>query len=228
MLADLPPYDPPESPYVTYLYEDEDVIFVNKPSGLLSVPGKAESMKDCLEYRVQEKYPAATIVHRLDMETSGVMVLARHKDAHRHLSAQFEHRHVNKVYEALVWGVVEHKEGQVDEPLICDWPNRPLQKICYETGKPARTRFKRLSVETAPKGAEYCTRIALFPETGRSHQLRVHMQHLNHPICGDRLYAYGHTVALKAADRLCLHAKELEITHPMHSSRLTVKAPVPF
>lgn len=219
-VPDMPPYEPPMTPYLSVLYQDEDLLFLDKPSGLLTVPGRGEGMQDCLESRVQQQFPAATIVHRLDMETSGVVVMTRHKDAHREISRQFEMRETEKVYEALVWGHMTEERGEVDEPLICDWPNRPMQKICYERGKKSVTRYEVLGIE-----GDY-TRVALYPVTGRSHQLRVHMLHLGHPIIGDTLYARG--PALAASDRLCLHAKTLSVTHPESKEKLTLSAPVGF
>ncbi|WND03243.1 RluA family pseudouridine synthase [Temperatibacter marinus] len=220
MPPELPPYHPPMEPFLDILYQDDDLLFLNKPSGLLTVPGKNEDMKDCLESRVQAQFSAATIIHRLDMETSGVLVMARHKDAHRAVSRQFEMRQTEKYYEAVVWGVLPQDTGEVDEPLICDWPNRPLQKICYDHGKKAVTNY------TVLDRTETTTRVTLNPITGRSHQLRVHMLHLGHPILGDRLYASGE--AYTASPRLALHANSLKITHPETSESLDISAPIPF
>lgn len=213
-------YNPPIDPQLDILYQDEDILVVNKPSGLLSVPGKAPDMKDCLESRAQAAVIGARIVHRLDMETSGVMIMARHMDALRHLGRQFEARQTEKTYVARVDGLLEKDEGEVDLPLICDWPNRPKQMVCHERGKHALTRYRVLERE------DRATRVALYPVTGRSHQLRVHMLSLGHPILGDNLYASGG--ALTAAARLQLHARTLTLTHPESMEKLTFEAPVPF
>jgi len=213
-------YSPPANPYLDILFKDEDILVLNKPSGLLSVPGKADDMKDCLEARAQAEIPGARIVHRLDMETSGVIIMARHLDALRHLGRQFETRQTEKIYEARVFGTVKDEEGEISLPLICDWPNRPKQMVDHNKGKKAVTRYRVLAHE---KGA---TRVALYPLTGRSHQLRVHMLSLGHPILGDNLYAPE--AAFKAADRLLLHAKALTVSHPESGHSQTFEAPLPF
>jgi tRNA pseudouridine32 synthase/23S rRNA pseudouridine746 synthase len=220
MTAFFKAYNPPTDPALEIIYEDEDILVLNKPSGLLSVPGKAEDMKDCLEARAQEAVPGARIVHRLDMETSGVIVMARHLEALRHLSHQFETRQTEKTYEARVFGAVQQDEGEISLPLICDWPNRPKQMVDHARGKEAVTRFRVLRRD----GAE--TRVALFPVTGRSHQLRVHMLSLGHPILGDNLYAPES--ARTSSPRLQLHARTLTVTHPETGDRLTFTAPLPF
>lgn len=213
-------YAPPVSPYLEILFQDDDMLVVNKPSGLLSVPGKAKEHADSLATRAQRVFPTATIVHRLDMATSGVMVLALNKASHRAISRQFELRQTAKRYFARVDGVVEHDNGEINEPLICDWPNRPKQKICYEHGKPSLTRFEVVLREANN------TLVALYPVTGRSHQLRVHMAHLGHVILGDRLYADEQ--ARKRAPRLQLHAESLRLAHPVTHAPLQFSAPVPF
>lgn len=213
-------YDPPKEPFLEELHRDGDLLVIAKPSGLLSVPGKADDHKDCLEARAQALYPEARIVHRLDMDTSGVMVLAMNPEAHRHLGLQFERRHTRKTYVARVWGELETDAGEIDLPLRCDWPNRPKQMVCFDHGRRALTRYE----VSAREGA--CTRVRLFPETGRSHQLRVHMLSLGHPILGDRFYAEGQ--ALEAADRLQLHAESLSLHHPTGGAIMTFDAPCPF
>lgn len=220
MTAFFKEYDPPTEPYLETVFKDEDILVLNKPSGLLTVPGKAADMKDCLEARAQAEVPGARIVHRLDMETSGVIILARHLDALRHLGRQFENRQTEKTYEARVFGNLASDEGEISLPLICDWPNRPKQMVDHDRGKNAITRYKVLEREVA------ATRVALYPLTGRSHQLRVHMLSLGHPILGDNLYAPE--AALKAADRLQLHAKTLTVTHPESGDSQTFEAPLPF
>lgn len=203
-------YNPPTDPWLHVLYQDEHIIAVNKPSGLLSVPGKAPEHNDSIMSRIKAEFPNAECVHRLDMATSGVIVVALNKEAERELKRQFREREPKKTYIARVWGHVEKEEGLVDLPLICDWPNRPKQKVCHETGKAAQTFYEVLEYE------ENATRVKLSPITGRSHQLRVHMLALGHPILGDRFYA--HTQARAMAPRLQLHAQELFITHPAFRS----------
>ncbi len=197
-------YSPPETP-LDVLHEDAQLIVVNKPSGLLSVPGKGPHLADCLLSRVQDVFPQALLVHRLDRDTSGVMIFAQTPHAQRHLGLQFEKRQTRKTYVARVWGVLEPKTGEVDLPLIVDWPNRPLQKVCHETGKPAQTGWRVLRRDGDT------TRVRLFPKTGRSHQLRVHMQALGHPILGDPFYATG---AARDYPRLMLHSEELRLKNP--------------
>ncbi|WP_299482832.1 bifunctional tRNA pseudouridine(32) synthase/23S rRNA pseudouridine(746) synthase RluA [uncultured Roseibium sp.] len=213
-------YDPPQEPFLSVLHTDSDLLIVNKPSGLLSVPGKASEHSDCLEARAQNTYCEARIVHRLDMDTSGVMVLAMNAGAHRHLGLQFERRKTRKTYVADVWGHLESDTGEVDLPLICDWPNRPKQMVCHENGKAALTKWQVIS------RFDQTTRVRLFPHTGRSHQLRVHMLALGHPILGDRFYAEGE--ALAASVRLALHAESLELHHPTGGERVTFHSPCPF
>ncbi|QDG75698.1 bifunctional tRNA pseudouridine(32) synthase/23S rRNA pseudouridine(746) synthase RluA [Labrenzia sp. PHM005] len=213
-------YNPPLEPYLSVLHVDEDLLIVDKPSGLLSVPGKALEHSDCVESRAQKTYPDARIVHRLDMDTSGVMVLAMNAAAHRHLGLQFERRKTQKTYLAEVWGHIAEDEGEVDLPLICDWPNRPKQMVCFENGKPALTKWQVLDRR------DQTTRLRLFPYTGRSHQLRVHMLALGHPIIGDRFYANGE--ALAASSRLALHAESLTLHHPVGGERVRFEAACPF
>ncbi|MEI9598873.1 bifunctional tRNA pseudouridine(32) synthase/23S rRNA pseudouridine(746) synthase RluA [Moellerella wisconsensis] len=206
----MPPYNPPTDPWLYVLYQDEHIMVVNKPSELLSVPGKSPEHKDSIMTRVQQQFPEAESVHRLDMATSGVMVVALNKAAERELKRQFREREPKKTYIARVWGHLEKQQGLIDLPLICDWPNRPKQKVCYETGKSAQTEYEVLAYE------EHATRVKLSPITGRSHQLRVHMLALGHPILGDRFYAHPDAKAL--APRLQLHAEQLYITHPAYGT----------
>ncbi len=213
-------YQPPQSPYLEFLYQDNDIVVVNKPSGLLSVPGKALQHQDSLIKRVNRVLPSATVVHRLDMATSGVMVLALNKAAHRHLSRQFETRQTRKRYFARVWGQITQDNGVVDLPLICDWPNRPKQKVDFEVGKPALTRYEVVQAN------QYESLVALYPVTGRSHQLRVHMLSLGHPILGDRLY--GSEQSRQAASRLQLHASALQLCHPTSHHWHSFESPLPF
>jgi len=211
-------YSPPAGP-LEILHEDTDLLVLDKPSGLLSVPGKAAEHADCLETRVKSAFSDALLVHRLDMDTSGVMIFARNKAAQRHLGLQFERRHTAKTYEALVWGQPADS-GEVDLPLITDWPNRPLQKVCFESGKASHTKWEVISREANH------ARVRLRPTTGRSHQLRVHMLAIGHPILGDRFYAKAE--ALAASSRLCLHALTLEVYHPNGGERMVFHAPCPF
>ncbi|WP_339636547.1 RluA family pseudouridine synthase [uncultured Sulfitobacter sp.] len=211
-------YNPPQDPLVI-LHEDAEVLLVDKPSGLLSVPGKGEHLADCLIARVQAVFPEALLVHRLDRDTSGVMIFAMTPHAQRHLGLQFEKRMTRKTYVARVWGVPEEKSGTVDLPLIVDWPNRPLQKVCHETGKPAQTDWKMLKTDGET------SRVRLFPKTGRSHQLRVHMLALGHPILGDPFYATG---PARDFPRLMLHSEELRFNHPQGGTSTKVRAKAPF
>ncbi|EOI6585308.1 bifunctional tRNA pseudouridine(32) synthase/23S rRNA pseudouridine(746) synthase RluA [Yersinia enterocolitica] len=189
------------------LYQDQHIMVVNKASGLLSVPGRAPENKDSVMTRIQADFPTAESVHRLDMATSGVIVVALTKAAERELKRQFREREPKKSYIARVWGHLAQDEGLIDLPLICDWLNRPKQKVCYETGKPSQTLYQVLS-----RDADGSTRVKLSPITGRSHQLRVHMLAIGHPILGDGFYAHPEAKAM--ASRLQLHAQELCITHP--------------
>ncbi|MBF9024976.1 RluA family pseudouridine synthase [Rhodobacterales bacterium HKCCD6035] len=207
-------YSPPNAP-LELIHEDHELLVVNKPAGLLSVPGKGDHLKDCLITRLQAAFPEALLVHRLDMDTSGVIVFARTPAAQRHLGLQFEKRMMKKSYLALVWGQVDGKEGVIDLPLIVDWPNRPLQKVCHETGRAAVTEWKVLRHD------ETSTRMRLFPQTGRSHQLRLHMRELGHPILGDPFYATG---PARDFPRLMLHAETLRLRHPDGGRGMTFRA----
>jgi len=203
-------YKPPNGP-LDIIHADKDIVVLNKPSGLLSVPGRQDHMKDSLSLRVQKQFPTATVVHRLDMDTSGIIVMALNKAAHRHISMQFEKRSTRKSYLAHVYGAVEEDEGEIDLPLILDWPNRPLHIVDHDNGKPALTRWRVIDRKDGH------TRIAFYPVTGRTHQLRVHSQAIGHPILGDTLYA--HDPARRMASRLLLHAESLTLTHP-HSKQV--------
>ena len=212
-------YAPPAQD-LSILYADDDLILIDKPAGLLSVPGKAPEHQDCLEHRLKEMFADSRLVHRLDMATSGIMVFARNPQSHRHLGLQFERRHVEKSYLAHIWGKLPSSTGRVELPLICDWPNRPLQKVDFEGGKKARTDW-----EVLEQYDDYSV-VRLVPHTGRSHQLRVHMNEQNCPILGDRLYA--HDYAFLNAPRLMLHAERLSLFHPVGGERLAFEAPSPF
>ncbi|MEE2002760.1 pseudouridine synthase [Alkalimonas sp. MEB108] len=204
-------YQPPLHPYLEILYQDDDILVLNKPSGLLSVPGKAPEHQDSLSWRVQRVFPTARVVHRLDMATSGLVVMAMHLQSQRHLNRQFAERQVQKRYIAWIEGLLAVQTGTIEVPLICDWPKRPQQKVCFVQGKKACTHFQLLTqTNTASK-------VALIPVTGRSHQLRVHMQWLGHPIVGDKFY---NDHALPAKERLLLHAESLQFYHPNHGNWL--------
>lgn len=213
-------YDPPSDPFLNVIHADNDILVLNKPSGLLTVPGKAAEHADCLEARAQKQHPDARIVHRLDMDTSGVVIMAMHADAHRHLGLQFERRHTAKTYIADVFGQIKEDQGEIDLPLRCDWPNRPKQMVDHNEGRKALTKWRVLDRD------EVSTRVELTPITGRSHQLRVHLLEIDHPILGDRFYATGE--ALAASQRLRLHAQSLTVHHPTGGERITFEAPLPF
>jgi tRNA pseudouridine32 synthase/23S rRNA pseudouridine746 synthase len=212
-------YNPPDEP-LNIIHQEDDFIVISKPAGLLSVEGKPAEHKDCLERRILEPFPTATLVHRLDMDTSGLMILALNRATHRHLGLQFERRKTRKTYIAEVWGRVENEEGRIDQPLICDWPNRPKQMISHEIGKEAITDWQVI------ERLEDSTRLELKPVTGRSHQLRVHMEFLGHPILGDRLY--GTDATYNARNRLMLHAERLTVHHPADGEFISFTAPCPF
>lgn len=209
-------YAPPPGA-VPVLHADDRLVLIDKPAGLLSVPGKGAGLADCAEARLRTQFPDALLVHRLDMDTSGVMVFARDRAAQRHLGLQFERRHVTKTYVARVAGVLKEEAGEIDLPLIADWPNRPLQKVCHETGRPALTRWRVL--EREPGGT---TRLLLMPLTGRSHQLRLHLAAIGHAILGDRFYGGA------PAPRLMLHATRLEFHHPEGGTRQSFDSTCPF
>ena len=198
---------------------DEALIIVCKPAGLLSVPGRLPENKDCLMTRLQAEFADALTVHRLDQVTSGLMVFARSKAAQAQLSAQFAQRLVHKRYTAWVEGHVLHDSGSIDLPLICDWPNRPRQKVDFVDGKPALTHWRVLerSQTAAPR-----TLLELTPVTGRSHQLRLHLATIGHPIVGDDFYG------AQAAARVCLHASELGLSHPSTGVAMQWQSAAPF
>ena len=215
----MTPYSPPPGP-LRYVHVDDHLIVIDKPSGLLSVPGRGEDKVDCAVARADADHPGALTVHRLDMATSGLLVLARSKEMQAALSGLFERGEVEKEYLADVWGTPDPASGEIDLPLITDWPNRPRQKIDHEIGKPSKTLYETLRQK--PTGA----RLKLRPLTGRSHQLRVHLAESGHPILGDELYA--HPAARAAAPRLCLHAARIAFTHPATGERLDLSIPCPF
>ncbi|MBN6071638.1 bifunctional tRNA pseudouridine(32) synthase/23S rRNA pseudouridine(746) synthase RluA [Aggregatibacter actinomycetemcomitans] len=214
-------YNPPQEPWLDLVYRDDYIAVVNKPSGLLSVPGNQPQYYDSAMSRVKEKYGFCEPAHRLDMATSGILLFALSKAADRELKRQFRERKPKKYYQALVWGHLEQDQGVVELPLICDWENRPRQKICFERGKRAVTFYDVL--QRYPNNT---TRVKLTPITGRSHQLRLHMLALGHPILGDKFYAYLQAKVLSS--RLCLHAESLQIQHPITGETMEFTAPVGF
>lgn len=223
MPASPPPpfrYQPPPDRGLDILYQDADLLVLNKPPGLLTVPGRGQERQDCLVRRARDRFPDARVVHRLDMETSGLLLLALHAEAQRHLGMQFERRQVHKEYLAVACGRMSHLAGCIDLPLLADWPNRPRQKVDFARGKAALTHYRVLD----PHARDHSTsRLLLRPITGRSHQLRVHLSQLGHPILGDRLYG-----ATEQADRLMLHAGVLAFTHPRHGRPLRLECPPGF
>lgn len=213
-------YQPPNAP-LSVIYQDAHLLALDKPALLLTVPGKAAELADCLEARAQAEYPDARIVHRLDRPTSGVVVMARNPAAHRHLGLQFERRRLAKTYVARVAGRPTAAQGVIDAGLCGDWPRRPRQMVSRADGKPAITRFTRLCEEPGD-----VSRLALEPLTGRTHQLRCHLAWIGLPILGDEFYAPPDARA--AADRLQLHAETLSLRHPATGEPLTLRAPCPF
>jgi tRNA pseudouridine32 synthase/23S rRNA pseudouridine746 synthase len=225
-----PPFHPSLMPHrtdpapLTVLHADQHLIVVDKPAELLSVPGRGAHLQDCVASRAQAIYPDALIVHRLDMSTSGLLVLGRGAEAQRTLSMAFEQRRVHKRYEAVVVGRPAQQAGTIDLPLRCDWPNRPRQMVDHELGKPSVTHWRALGAW--PGTTIEATRVELEPVTGRSHQLRVHLLALGHPILGDNLYASG--AALTAAPRLLLHACALTLPHPLSGEPMQFDSAAPF
>ncbi|MFN0115998.1 MAG: pseudouridine synthase [Paracoccaceae bacterium] len=211
-------YAPPAAP-PRILFHDPHILVAEKPAGLLSVPGKGDHLSDCMMLRLMAVFPDTLLVHRLDLDTSGVMVFALTKHAQRFLSAEFENRRTKKTYLARLSGHLTPMEGTVSLPLAVDWPNRPRQKVDPVAGRPAETHWRVLRHE-----ADGTTRVRLYPVTGRSHQLRVHMLALGHPILGDPLYGEG----APAAPRLMLHAESLKLRHPEIGKGMSFSSPAPF
>lgn len=211
-------YDPPIAQPSDIIFEDEHLLALNKPSGLLSVPGRGDHLSDCAEARAKAHDRNARTVHRLDMDTSGILLFGKGAEEHRRLSLLFASRKVHKRYLAWVDGYLSDEEGEIDLPLGADWPNRPLQKIDMETGKASLTCWRVLEKR------DEATLLALYPKTGRTHQLRLHCAAIGHAILGDRFYAEARI--RKRANRLQLHAESLEFHHPMSEELITLKAPV--
>ena len=211
-------YHPPDVP-LNILYEDRQILVMDKPAGLLSVPGKLEGRADCLESRLRKQHPETLLVHRLDCDTSGVMIFARNKLAQGFLGQEFEKRRAKKTYVARVRGTLAEDSGQIDMPLCTDWPNRPRQMVDYVNGRSAITDWQVLSRQDSE------TRVRLSPLTGRSHQLRVHMLSLGHPILGDPIYDEEDAANWP---RLMLHAETLSLHHPETKAWTSFTAPCPF
>ncbi|MFD2230477.1 pseudouridine synthase [Alkalimarinus sediminis] len=204
------------------LYEDEHILLINKPTGLLSLSGKHPQNFDSVHYRLVKEYPSATLVHRLDFGTSGLLVVALSKAANANLTKQFQARTVRKSYTAVLHGLVEGDCGTIDIPIIKDKDNFPLQKVCYETGKVAKSDYSVIERLMEPRS----TRVTFRPVTGRTHQLRVHSRELGHPILGCDLY--GTDEAFSMGSRLMLHATTIEFEHPASGQRFNANCPCPF
>lgn len=202
------------------LHLDDALVVADKPAGMPTVPGRPVELHDCLWRRVQADVPDALVVHRLDMATSGLVLFARGLDPQRRLGQAFAQRQVAKTYVAVVDGEVPAQAGEIDLPLAADWPNRPRQQVDVHAGKPSLTRWRVLAREAGR------TRLALEPLTGRTHQLRVHLAAIGHPILGDTLYADARSAA--AAPRLLLHASALAFAHPDDARPLRFDSVVPF
>jgi len=214
-------YNPPRDCGLDLVYCDESILVVNKPAGLLSVPGRGAAKMDSLASRVQNKFSDALVVHRLDMSTSGLLVLARGEEMQRCLSRLFRERGVKKRYVAVVAGRLEAATGEVNLPLVSDWPNRPRQKVDWASGKSSLTRYFRLAYDMQMDAS----RVELQPVTGRTHQLRVHMAAIGHPILGDALYG---DPANHRVERLLLHARALSFAHPLSAEPLSLVCEPPF
>ena len=217
-----PALEAPSAEALTFLHADASLLVVCKPAGLLSVPGRGAEKQDCVATRVRAAYSDALVVHRLDMATSGLMLFARGSEVQRRLSQSFELRKISKRYEAVVHGQVPVETGEINLPLITDWPNRPLQKVDFEHGKPSLTRYSVKGRNLTQNNS----RLLLEPVTGRSHQLRLHLRELGHPIWGDALYAPPDVLAL--SPRLLLHASALRLSHPATDEPLQFDLAPPF
>ena len=223
-LAPLPP-GAAVAPGLATVHADAALLAFDKPSGLLSVPGRGPDKQDCLATRAQASYADARVVHRLDMATSGLIVMARGLEMQRRLSQCIADRHTHKAYVALADGWLAEDDGEIDLPLLTDWPNRPRQKIDPVLGKPSQTRWRVLARLQDASG-QPCTRLALIPITGRTHQLRVHLLALGHALLGDTLYASAEVQ--QRAPRLMLHAQALRLPHPETGATLALTCPAPF
>ena len=203
------------------LFQDDDFIVLNKPPNLLSVPGRGPDKQDCLSARVQNQYPSALIVHRLDYDTSGIILMALHKQAQSKIGRLFQERDITKTYTAVVFGEPNDESGTIDLPMRCDYEHRPLQIIDHEQGKSALTHWKLIK-----SLGNNTSLIELKPHTGRSHQLRLHMLSLGYPILGDNLYGTEQTHSM--SPRLLLHATQLSFKHPFNDQFIDIVCPSPF
>ena len=206
------------------IHRDARLIVLDKPSGLLAVPGRGPDLQDCLSARVQREFPTALVVHRLDRDTSGLMLMALDAEAQRHASGQFERREVRKTYTCIVRGIPPDDEGLIDLPIARDPARPPRYRIDHEHGRPSQTRWRL--IERVASASERTARLEVEPLTGRSHQIRLHLATLGHPILGDPLYADAATVAL--ARRLLLHATFLALAHPDDGREVAWRSPCPF
>jgi len=214
-------YYPPSNHHLDLVFCDDTLLVVNKPAGLLAVPGRGADKQDCLASRIQLEFPDALAVHRLDMATSGLILFGRGAEMQRLLSQMFLRREVQKSYVAVVAGELEQAIGEVNLPIVADWPNRPLRKVDADTGKASLTRFRSLAHDEATD----TSRVELEPVTGRTHQLRVHMAAIGHPIVGDALYG---AVSGASGERLLLHASRLGFVHPHSKDLLNIVSESPF
>ncbi|KAA0511939.1 RluA family pseudouridine synthase [Enterobacter vonholyi] len=218
---------PPCHDDIQILWQDEHLLLIDKPSGLLSLSGKNPQNLDSVHYRLVQSFPGCTLVHRLDFGTSGLMVVARNKTINAALCQQFSQRSVEKVYSALLCGHVENDEGVIDAPIAKDPALFPLMSICAITGKPARSRYRVVERFYQETGLPL-TRVELTPETGRTHQLRIHCQRLGHPILGCDLYGGLDVPGAEGTPRLMLHASELNFIHPMSGEPVNARHAAPF
>ncbi len=213
---------PEDDKLIPVFFNDSHYLIVDKPPNLLTTPGRGPDKQDCLYHRLLRHYPNARVVHRLDMATSGIVIFALSHEAQVAMGHLFERRQIRKTYQAVVSGIVASDEGEINAPLICDWENRPRQKVCLKQGKTSLTRYK-VGVRN---NAEETTCVLLYPLTGRSHQLRVHMLSLGHPIVGDVFYHPDYIGADSA--RLLLHAHQIDFVHPITGVDISVTSTVPF
>jgi tRNA pseudouridine32 synthase/23S rRNA pseudouridine746 synthase len=213
-------YKPPLDPYLSIVHRDDDILVLDKPSGLLSVPARDPALSDSIATRVRQEFPNAEPINRLDKDTSGLMLMSLNKKAHAFIARQFENRTTQKLYNAIVWGHLPEGEGFVDLPLAIDPENKPRHRVDHDHGKAAQTQWRVVEVLSAS-----ATRVHLVPLTGRTHQLRVHMKSIGHPILGDSFYAEG--AALAASARLMLHAEKLGFLHP-NGQDMIFTVPCPF
>lgn len=213
---------PPCHEDIEVLFQDEHLLLINKPTKLLSLSGKHPANRDSVHYRLVKAFPTATLLHRLDFGTSGIMIAALNKNINAQIGKQFQSRTVEKRYTALLHGHLPASEGTIDYPIAKDTANFPLQKICFEDGKPSLTYFEVIERLQTP----FATKVSFSPKSGRTHQLRIHSQQIGHPILGCDLYAPDE--AFNMADRLMLHASSITFEHPITKARVMAKSPCPF